>query len=180
MPAPVIPQTADELAEFIVDKKRMNEVFNNEDPKVLPEFLTAYARATNKKDPELLRQLEEQNEKQFAAWAKDSGVEFRRQDMRPASAKDVKVSRQTGNAYMPEAPGKDLNGKFSGIMDFLGAVGGDPREESVRDQRKLIKNAMSSTDPSLGRRSPGSRTSRSSPVPVWVSRSARSTPPTRR
>ena len=50
MTAPVIPQTGDELAEFIVDRKRMSEVFNAEDPTVLPSFLTAYARATNKAD----------------------------------------------------------------------------------------------------------------------------------
>jgi hypothetical protein len=38
MTAPVIPQTSDELAEFIVDRKKMSEVFNNEDPTVLPAF----------------------------------------------------------------------------------------------------------------------------------------------
>jgi hypothetical protein len=29
MTAPVIPQTGDELAEFITDRKKMSEVFNS-------------------------------------------------------------------------------------------------------------------------------------------------------
>jgi HK97 family phage major capsid protein len=150
MAAPVIPTTSEELAEFIVDRKKMGEVFNNEDPTVLPTFLNAYARATHKADPEILRNLEEQNERQLTAWLKEHQTALKRPDMRPASTTDLRNSRQTGNAFMPETPGKALNGKFATIMDFLGAVGGDPRDADIAEQRKLIKNAMSSTDPSSG------------------------------
>jgi HK97 family phage major capsid protein len=150
MTAPVIPQTGDELAEFITDRKKMSEVFNSEDPKTLPEFLTAYARAANKADPGIERQINEGIERTFAQFARDNKVDLRRPDMSPAKASDARVNRQTGAAFMPNAPGAELNGKFSSLMDLVNTIAGDPRDEEIGPKRKLIKNAMSSTDPSLG------------------------------
>jgi HK97 family phage major capsid protein len=148
--APVIPTTPEELAEAISDRKIVSEILNSEDRSLWPKFMTAYADANAKRNPEILRELSEQQERQMVAWLKENGQTLRRPDMRPASTQDVRNSRQTGNAYMPETPGKALNGKFATMMDFLSVVGGDPRDAEVADKRKLIKNAMSSTDPSSG------------------------------
>jgi HK97 family phage major capsid protein len=150
MTAPVIPQTSDELAEFIVDRKKMSEVFNNEDPTVLPAFLTNYARAVNKADPGISRQVDEQVERALASFTKENAVSLRRPDMTPASPADVRASQQTGNRWLKDGPGSELNGKFATLMDFINVVAGDPRDPEVYAQRKVIKNAMSSTDPSSG------------------------------
>jgi HK97 family phage major capsid protein len=150
MTAPVIPTTPEELAEAISDRKVVRDILNNEDKTLWPKFLTAYANANAKADPGVERQVEEQVERALASFAKDNFAELKRPDMRPATARDLRNSRQTGNAFMPQAPGKELNGKFATIMDFLEVVGGDPRDADVAANRKLIKNAMSTSDPSSG------------------------------
>lgn len=148
MTAPVIPTTPEELAEAISDRKLVGEFLNNEDKTLWPKFLSAFAQNSAKQDPDILRQLSEQQEKQMAAWLKENAGTIKRPDVRPVG--DSRTARQTGAAYMPKPPGTDLNGKFATLMDFLDVVGGDPREAGISEQRKLIKNAMSSTDPSLG------------------------------
>lgn len=150
MTAPVIPTTPEELAEAISDRKIVRDILNNDDKTLWPKFLTAYANANTKADPGIERQVEEQVERALASFAKDNFTNLKRPDMTPASTKDLRNSRQTGNAFMPETPGKALDGKFSTLMDFMSVVGGDPRDPEVAEGRKLIKNAMSSTDPSSG------------------------------
>ena len=149
MPAPVIPQTPEELAEAITDRKVINEILNNEDKTLWPKFMTAYANKITKVDPDISRQVDEQVERTLASFAKENKLDIRRPDMRPVTAADVHNSKQTGTAFM-EGAGKELNGKFTGLMDFVNVVAGDPRDEEIGPRRKLIKNAMSSTDPSLG------------------------------
>jgi HK97 family phage major capsid protein len=148
--APVIPQTPDELAEFVFDRKKVGELLNSEDKTAWPKFLTEYANKVNSVDKDINRQIDEQVEKTMASFMRENGVALRRPDMTPATAADIRGSRQTGAAYMQQRPGTDLNGKFSSLMDFVNTVAGDPRDEEVGPKRKLIKNAMSSTDPSLG------------------------------
>jgi HK97 family phage major capsid protein len=148
--APVIPQTPDELAEFVFDRKKVGELLNSEDKTAWPKFLTEYANKVNSVDKDINRQIDEQVEKTMASFMRENGVALRRPDMTPATAADIRGNRQTGAAYMHKRPGTDLNGKFSSLMDFVNTVAGDPRDEEVGPKRKLIKNAMSSTDPSLG------------------------------
>lgn len=150
MTAPVIPQTPAELAEFVSDRKAVNEVLNSEDKTAWPKFLTAYANKVGAKDSSIEQQVNEQVEKTLASFARDNKLDVRRPDMRPVTPMDVRSSQQTGNHYMKDLPGRDLNGKFSGLMDFCETVAGDPRDPDIAERRKLIKNAMSSTDPSLG------------------------------
>lgn len=150
MTAPVIPQTPEELAEFVYDRKRCGELLNNEDKTLWPKFLTEYANKVNSVDKDINRQVDEQVEKTMASFMRENGVALKRPDMTPASAQDMRSQRQTGAAYMQHRPGQELNGKFSSLMEFINAVAGDPRDEEIGPKRKLIKNAMSSTDPSLG------------------------------
>jgi HK97 family phage major capsid protein len=152
--APAIPQTPEELAEFVYDRKKVGELLNSDDKTAWPKFLTEYANKVNRVDKDINRQVEEQVEQTLAAWQRENGAALKRPDMSPATAKDItKMSardRQTGSAFMQKRPGHDLNGKFASLMEFLNAVDGDPRDEVIGPKRKLIKDAMSSTDPSLG------------------------------
>lgn len=154
MTAPVIPQTSEELAEFIVDRKKMSEVFNNEDPTILPQFLTNYAKAVNKADPSIEKQLDDRIEQALASFARDNHVTVRKGDKgdAPVTALDIKRARQSGTLYNDKAPGVELNGKWGKFTDFLQVIDTktDPRESTVAEQRLMIKNAMSSTDPASG------------------------------
>lgn len=153
MTAPVIPQTPDELAEFVFDRKKCGEILNADDKTLWPKFLTEYANKVNKLG-DIDRQVEQQVEQTLANWQREHGVTMKRPDQTPAGAKDFvvngRVDRQTGAAFMRKRPGDELNGKFTSLMEFLNAVDGDPRDEVIGPKRKLIKDAMSSTDPSLG------------------------------
>lgn len=150
MTAPVIPQTPEELVEAISDRKVMNEILHSEDKTAWPKFMTAYANKVGTKDSSIEQQVNEQVEKTLASFARENKLDVRRPDMAPVGAQDIKQAQQTGSAYMKDMPGKDLNGKFAGLMDFCEIVAGDPRDPEISERRKLIKNAMSSTDPSLG------------------------------
>lgn len=146
-----IPSSSEELAEFVADRKKMGEVFNNPDPTVLPEFLTKYAAASNKLG-DITRQVEEQVQKTVRDFLGEHKAELRRPDMSPATAQDAMRARQTGTAYNKTAPGAKLDGKFSNFMEFFNVIHpeADVRDDSIRDKRNMIRNAMSSTDPATG------------------------------
>lgn len=148
----VIPTSSEELAEFVTDKAKRAEIWNNPDPTVLPEFLTNYAKAVNKVG-DIDRQVEEQVQKTIRDFLTEHKAELRRPDMTPATAADVRrQQRQTGAAYNATADGVALDGKFSSMVDFFETINdrADVRDDNIRDKRKLIKNAMSSVDPATG------------------------------
>ena len=150
MTAPAIPQTPEELAELIADRKKCGEILNNEDKTLWPKLMTEYANKVNRIDPDINRQLDERIEQTMASFMRENNVALRKPTGQNATVTDMRTARQTGAAYMQNRPGADLNGKFDGLMDFVNVVAGDPRDEEIGPKRKLIKNAMSSTDPSLG------------------------------
>jgi HK97 family phage major capsid protein len=151
MTAPVIPETPEGLQEAFCDRKYMKALFAEDAPNdAYAKFATAYANKIGSKDGGIERQVSEQVEAAIASFAKDNFVNLKRPNMAPATATDVRNSRQTGNAFLKEAPGRALNGKFDTLMDFMAVVGGDPRDPETAALRKDIKNAMSSTDPSSG------------------------------
>lgn len=151
MTAPTaIPQDPTEFAEMISDRKAVDSILNNEDKTLWPKLLNAYAEKSGRLDKSIDQQVNEQVEKTLASFARENKLDVRRPDMAPVGVQDIRQSQQTGSAYMKDMPGRDLNGKFAGLMDFCEIVAGDPRDPEISERRKLIKNAMSSTDPSLG------------------------------
>src|SRR5882757_6455644 len=128
MTAPTIPTTPEELQEAIADRRIVNDILNNDDKTLWPKFLTAFAQANAKADPGIEQQVSAQVEAALASFARENLTGLKRPDMRPTGVQDIRNARQTGAAYMPEAPGKALNGQFATLMDFLDVVGGDPRE----------------------------------------------------
>lgn len=153
MTAPVIPSSAEELAEFVVDRKKMSEVFNSDDPKALPEFLTAYAKAANKaSNGDIEKQINEGVDKVMASWLRENNAELRRPNQAKASAADVRAQRASGRAYNKAALGATLDGKFESFLDYLRVIDhrNDPRDPAMSGRLAEIKNAMSSTDPSSG------------------------------
>jgi len=155
----IVPTSSEELAECITDKVKRNEIWNNEDPTVLPEFLTKYAAAHNKADVNVERQVSEQVERVLAQMLRGEGEDgakfkavLKRPDMRPATVADVRASRQTGAMYAPDAAGAKLDGKFRTVLDFMDVI--NAKRDSVSEgndvRRREVRNAMSSTDPGSG------------------------------
>ena len=148
----VIPENADELADAIYDRKTLKAIFESDDPQMLPKFMNAYAAKANAKDPGLLAQLKEQNEQQWADFARMHNIVGYRPDAMPATAADVRANRATGKAYNAKAMGVPLDGEFTDMMDFMTTIDTrvDPRDAKIAERRTKLKNAMSSTVPADG------------------------------
>jgi len=148
-----VPQTSEEMSEFLMDDKRRKAIFSSEaDPAKLVEFMNKYAALTNKADPNIQVQMNEQIDKRLADFAREHLVNLKRPDSRPATAADVKASRQTGSKYNRKAQGAALDGKFENIVQFLDTISDKPDvgNGELMANRRLVQNAMSSTDPGSG------------------------------
>lgn len=145
-----IPTTSDELAELLVDRKKMDEVYQS--PTDFAEFLTKYANAANRMDPNIERQIDERVQQGLASFARENKVDVRRPDMSPATPADVRASKATGAAYNKHADGAKLDGQFANFGEFVQAIDHrkDPRDEYIAKTRRDIKNIMSSNIPADG------------------------------
>lgn len=148
-----VPQTSEEMTEFLMDDKRRKAIFSSEaDPAKLVEFMNKYAALTNKADPGIQTQMNEQIDRRLADFAREHLVNLKRPDNRPASAEDVRASRQTGAKYNKKAQGAALDGKFENIVQFLDTISdkADHTNSELVANRRMLRNAMSSTDPGSG------------------------------
>lgn len=150
MTAPAVPQNPAELQEALTDPKVLS-AFDDR----MEAWLAAYAEKANKVDPDIDKNVGDQVHRVLADFMREHGMDIanvKRPDLRPATAADGKMLRQSGTKWSASADGAALDGKFGNLMEFLETVhtGADPRENGIADKRKLIKNAMSSTDPASG------------------------------
>jgi HK97 family phage major capsid protein len=143
------------MEEFLADNKARNAIFSSTaDPKDLKDFMSAYARLSNKASAgDLEKQIDARLEQGLANFAKTANVTLNRYDMRPASPGDVRAARATGKAYNRHAMGAVLDGEFSDMMDFMNTIDTrvDPRgNDQIVARRTKLRNAMSSTVPADG------------------------------
>ncbi len=159
MPAAVaVPTDADGLRETLMDRKKMDPIYA--DPAAFAEFMTNYANTHGKKNPDVDEQLRDMVNATFANFARENNIESWSRGGKPVSLKEAaadahaqsSAGRKTAAAWSKTAPGAVLNGKFSGLFDFLKTVDhhADPRDPEIGAQQREIKNAMSSTDPGSG------------------------------
>lgn len=151
MPAPVIPASSEELAEILMDKKKMDPIYA--DPSSFKDFLNAYAKAANAPSHgDIERIVDERLQAGLASFAATTKTDIRRPDMRPATIKDVKDLRQTGAAYNKNAMGSKLDGQFNSLEDFFAIINhrADRTEPERRKTIDTLKNALSSNVPSDG------------------------------
>lgn len=148
-----IPDSPEAMQEFLLDNNKRKQVFATDaDPKVLTEFLNKYAKLTNKADPSISENVQEQIDRTFANFAREHLVDFRKADGRKATAADVRAQRQSATRHGKLTAGAKIDGKFDGLMDFLKVIDHktDPRDPDTAEKRRLIEDAMSSTDPASG------------------------------
>lgn len=151
-----VPDSPEAMTEFLTDKSKRDDralIFNAKaDPADTLAFMNAYAKLVNKKDPGINEQLTDEINRQFANFARENGLASIKRAGKDLTAAEVRASKQTGAFWSKTAAGAALDGKWGSVLDFMNDISAqaDPREERVSTARKLIKNAMSSTDPSQG------------------------------
>ncbi len=147
----IIPVSSEELNEMLLDRKVMNDVY--QDPGTFKEFLTNYAKAANKPtNGDIERIVDERLQAGLASFAKDTKTDIRRPDLSKAGIEDIKRQRQTGAAYNRTAPGVSLDNEYNSIGDFFTTINSraDRTEPDRRAKIDKLKNALSSTEPSQG------------------------------
>lgn len=143
-----MPQTSEELAEFIADDKKRESVFNpSATPGAVSEFLSAHAALHKKNDPGVGAQTDEQMKATFAQLIKDANLEGFGVGGRPAVGANMKasiVSARSAAGYNANTPGAKLDDMFKSPSEYFKAIHYDPNVNDP-EKRQAIKNAMSST-----------------------------------
>jgi HK97 family phage major capsid protein len=148
-----VPTTAEGLQEFLTDKKKLNTLM---DEGSFPEFMTNYVTEFGKANVDVDARVKEQVDAALATFARENNVAEWRKNGQKLTAAQVREddfsARKSASKWNEQAPGKVLDGKFTGLFDFLKKVDhhADPREEEIGKIQKEIRNAMSSTDPGSG------------------------------
>ncbi len=135
-----IPETEEELAEFLADDKNRTGVAA--DPVAFADLLGKYVRAANKKRPDIERIVADQLEKGLKAFYIENGVN------RPDVTANIKELPQKGAAYSKHAIGTPLDKEFEDTADFLTSI----YHNNMRgmDRWRKITNDYSSIEPSAG------------------------------
>ncbi len=148
-----VPTTAEGLQEFLTDKKKLNTLM---DEGSFPEFMTNYVTEFGKSNVDVDAKVKEQVDAALATFARENNVAEWRKNGQKLTAMQLREddfsARKSASKWNDLAPGKALDGKFTGLFDFLKTVDhhADPREEEIGKLQREIKNAMSSTDPGSG------------------------------
>lgn len=143
-----VPNTAEDLQETLLNKTKLKTLI---DDGTFPEFMTNYAKEFGTANVDVDEQVSAAVDRAMASWARDKGHELRKGDRKATSA-DVKVQRQSATYKSGElAPGRELNGKFADLWDYLTVIDNRSIQAGKEQERRtLIENAMSSTEPASG------------------------------
>lgn len=152
-----IPDTAEGMQDFLTASNKAadrRKIFSADaDGADLVEFMNKYAALSHKADASVEEQVNEQVERAMASYVREHGHEMRRAgDAKKATAADIRAQRQiAGHKADKIAPGAVLNGKFADLWDYLDVINNKTISQNKRvEERTLIENAMSSTDPASG------------------------------
>lgn len=145
MPKMVIPTAPEELQEFLTDKSKLDNVMKEGQ---LPEFITAYARATNKADKDIQAQVEEQTTRVLADWMREHGSKLNRplDTVKPMQTQ-MRSSVAKGAAHNPKAIGAKIDDVFESPSQFFNSIHhlADRSGDNGATLSK-IKNVMRSTE----------------------------------
>ena len=136
----VIPETPEEMTEFLADEKRCGEVFANAEYRV--EFLKNYVRNVNKARPDIKRMIDEGVEQGMKTFMLQAGVN------RPDVTQNIKELPAKGTGYSRRAIGAVLDKEFDDTADFLFSIW--HQNQAGQDRWRKIRNDYSSIDPAGG------------------------------
>lgn len=146
-----VPTTAEDLAETLTNKTKLKTLI---DEGSFPEFITNYAKLSNKADPGITDQVQAQIDQALASFARDNLAELRAAGKRKITPADVKTGRQVASQWSGHAPGTEINGSYESMGQFLADIhhlADRYRPDSERGGRHdKLRNAFSSDIPSEG------------------------------
>jgi len=141
----VIPTSAAELEEMLLDKDRMKPIAK--DPALYTEFIKAYANA--QQSLSALAEAKVEFQRFQAEWLRDHGQTDEVKRLNLAATVDRTAGR--GKHYNPEAPGAAIDGKFKNLGDLTAALYRERNGVQEAQQRLgQIRNDFSSVVPSDG------------------------------
>jgi HK97 family phage major capsid protein len=163
-----IPETAEELNEFLMDPVRAAAVFSPAavNDGTAKKFLTAHAEIRNKKDAELAAQQREQMQAVLGEWLRENGTAGQAPPVSLANGRPQigrgpapgSMARQQ-SLYGRTAKGAQLNGAFDSMGDFFRAITQEGAGRQYRDagdltarldKVKAIQNTFGTDVPSDG------------------------------
>jgi HK97 family phage major capsid protein len=151
----VIPRNADELAEMLTDKARMEAVLEN--GATLGKFINAYAQGQQGDGTELNRQIAEETQRQLANMLRENGQKvdkdaIKRPNLDPQARRggSMLTSHRQGTAHNPHAAGAILDQHFEDHLDYVRTIWHKSPEASVAEKLGVLRNAASSVSPSDG------------------------------
>lgn len=150
-----MPQTSEELVEFLADDKRSAEVFANAETR--KEFLAQYSHLTDKSG-EIVNQIKDEVSATVAEMLKDNGADDRIDQSEMTELVNKLMTEKPGTgakrnaAYNPKAPGAKLDGVVNSLGEMAKLINpnfGPQNEDEAAKYGKLrdVKNAYSSSDP---------------------------------
>jgi HK97 family phage major capsid protein len=149
-----VPETPEELAEFIADDKRREQVFS--DAEATKDFLAAYNKIVNKAD-NISDQVSEQVAAQMRDLLEEWGAEANRPDLSELSDEIVgKLGPQLNRApkpatYNPRALGASIDDMFESSADYFKTIWHQTQPSpEVNAQLTRLRNAFSENVPSEG------------------------------
>jgi HK97 family phage major capsid protein len=142
----VVPQTGEELAEFLNDHI---QVSNAAKEGQLAEVVKAYANACAKKDTDIAAQVREQTQAVLADYLRENEQDGALKRLREGGTKAV---FQHSALYNSKAPGAPLDKDFDGTADYFRTIWHQTNRMDPAVNAKLtrLRNAASTTDPAGG------------------------------
>ena len=148
-----LPETPEELAEFLADDSAREKVFG--DQETTKNFLDAYAKTINKADV-ISDQVNAQVADTMAAMLKEWGAEAKRPDLTELAGEIVQkigpqVSQQKHPTYNPKAMGAPLDDMFESSAEYFQAIWHNTHQTTeVTNQLTRMRNAFTEAVPSEG------------------------------
>lgn len=153
-----VPETAEELAEFLADDDRCAALMGS-DADTRRDFFTAYNRAVNKGEA-ISRQISEQVTNTMHDWLRENGAPESPDVTELAGEIANRLNPETAGAggavasatHNPRAMGAVLDEDYTNSADYFRTIWhrNDPRDENVGRMQSRFRNAFSSDVPSEG------------------------------
>ena len=152
-----IPDTAEGLEDLLLDRTKMTEVLRDGQ---LKDVINAHVNIRMNKDPELLKQVNEQTQQVLTSWLKEHNQTHLPipKDFSPLTANERNQARKN-KLYNKKAPGASLDQTYADAAEFFQAVWhktgtlGTERDKALAAKAasaRTIQNAYGSQVPGDG------------------------------
>lgn len=136
-----IPTNQAELAEVFSDQAKVAELLRNGEFK---DYVTNYARAINKADVDLSKQVKEETQRVLASYLKENGEDI--SPFKSFAKGEEKVTRPANRTvFNAKAAGAKVEAEFDGAADFFQTIWHNTeRTHEVMAKLNRVRNAFSS------------------------------------